>query len=283
MTPSLSINNHARDVTGLKYVYPVISRRAGGLSIGINFNTNNACNWRCLYCQVPGLVRGSAPVLDLILLETELRFFLKDVQNGEFYRRFQIESEQQVIKDIAISGNGEPTSVKKFPEAIALIGGVATELNIFPASRFVLITNGSLVHQDNVQEGLKALNRFGGEVWFKFDSATQEGRERLNGTSQSVKKSLENIKISSVLCPTKLQTCVFDFAGRGLQEQEKQAYLKALKTIKETTTIDEILLYTLARPSMQPEAKLLTALPSGTLDAFAAEIRALGFKVSVSY
>ena len=32
----LTIEDHNRDVTGMTYVYPVISRRAGGVSIGIN-------------------------------------------------------------------------------------------------------------------------------------------------------------------------------------------------------------------------------------------------------
>ena len=61
----LSVKNHDRDVLAYRYIYPVISRRSGGLSIGINFNTNNACNWRCVYCQVPDLTLGAAPSLDL--------------------------------------------------------------------------------------------------------------------------------------------------------------------------------------------------------------------------
>ena len=50
---------HDRDVAGLTYVYPVVSRRAGGVSVGINLSPNNACNWRCVYCQVPNLQRGA--------------------------------------------------------------------------------------------------------------------------------------------------------------------------------------------------------------------------------
>ena len=46
----LSINDHRRDCAGMRYIYPVVSRRAGGVSIGINLNVNNACNWACIYC-----------------------------------------------------------------------------------------------------------------------------------------------------------------------------------------------------------------------------------------
>jgi wyosine [tRNA(Phe)-imidazoG37] synthetase (radical SAM superfamily) len=282
MMPALTTSSHDRDVAGLKYVYPVLSRRAGGLSIGINFNTNNACNWRCIYCQVPNLIKGAAPELDLALLEEELRFFLNDVQHGDFYRRFQVESEHQAIKDIAISGNGEPTSVKDFVKAISLIGDIATASGVFPASRFVLITNGSLIHQQKVREGLWALNSYGGEVWFKFDSATKQRRTMINETAQSVKTSLENIRMSSTLCATKLQTCLFDYAGQGWPDTEKQAYLAALKNLKATTDVREILLYTLARPSMQPEASRLAALSPEVMNAVAEEIRQLGFVVSVA-
>jgi hypothetical protein len=282
MTPSLTTANHDRDAAGLKYVYPVLSRRAGGLSIGINFNTNNACNWRCIYCQVPGLIKGAAPDIDLSLFEEELTFFLNDVQQGSFYQRFQLEADNQVIKDIAISGNGEPTSVKDFAQIIALIGNIATKLGVLPRSRFVLITNGSLIHQQKVREGLKALNTFGGEVWYKFDSATKEGKALFNETAQSVNNSLENIRISSELCATKLQTCLFDYKGDGFSEKEKLAYLDALKIIKATTGVNEVMIYTLARPSMQPEGSQLLALSSDVLIAVAEEIRQLGFKVSVA-
>ena len=80
----LHIGDHSRDIAGLTYVYPVVSRRAGGVSIGINLNPNNACNWRCVYCQVPDLKRGSAPQLDLVKLEAELRTFLHEIVHGDF-------------------------------------------------------------------------------------------------------------------------------------------------------------------------------------------------------
>ncbi len=283
MAPALTTANHDRDIAGLKYVYAVLSRRSGGLSIGINFNTNNACNWRCIYCQVPDLRTGSAPDVDLQQLNEELRFFLNDVLNGNFYQRFEVNENNRVIKDIAISGNGEPTSAKNFSGTVKLIGDIANDLEIFPQSRFVLITNGSLVHQQQVKEGLGILKQYGGEVWFKFDSATTLGRKLFNHTAQSLRKSLENIRLSSLLCPTKLQTCVFDYLGEGLLDAEKAAYLDALKTIKQTTEVRNVMLYTLARLSMQPEAVNLAPLSIQAMDEFADEIARLGFNISVAY
>src|SRR3989338_9353712 len=83
----LTITDHNRDVLGMKYIYPVISRRAGGVSVGINLNTNNACNWRCVYCQVPDLKRGGAPEVDLEKLAGELRGFLRELLQGDFMQQ----------------------------------------------------------------------------------------------------------------------------------------------------------------------------------------------------
>ena len=283
MVTKLTTTNHRSDIVGLKYVYPVISRRMGGLSIGINFNTNNACNWRCIYCQVPDLKIGAAPEMDFQLLEDELRFFLDDVVNGDFFKRFQVDEDKRVIKDIAIAGNGEPTSLKEFARAVELIGMIATEAGVFPNSNYVLITNGSLVHQTKVQAGLKTLKFYGGEVWFKLDSATEEGKALINNSGQGCKASVENLILSAKLCTTKLQTCLVNYDKQGLSEKEKSAYLDLLKSIKKSgCELQQVMLYTIARPSLQPEAVRLEPLSAETLNEFADEIRILGFDVSVS-
>lgn len=279
----LITNNHSRDIVGLTYIYPVLSRRAGGLSIGVNFNTNNACNWRCIYCQVPDLKVGTAPEMDFRLLEKELRFFLAIVLHGDFYERFQVPEHQRIIKDIAISGNGEPTSLKAFAKAVELIGRIATEFGVLPTSNYVLITNGSLIHQPKVQAGLKVLKAYGGEVWFKLDSATDEGQALMNNARQSSQSQVKNLLLASRCCPTKLQTCLVDYDGQGLSEKEKLAFLNLLKTIKAADiNLQSIMLYTIARPSLQPEASRLAPLPIEVLNEFADEIRGLGFSVSVS-
>jgi wyosine [tRNA(Phe)-imidazoG37] synthetase (radical SAM superfamily) len=283
MVSKLTTTNHCSDIVGLKYVYPVISRRVGGLSVGINFNPNNACNWRCIYCQVPDLKIGAAPDMDYKLLEDELKFFLNDVLNGDFYERFQVDEDKRVIKDIAVAGNGEPTSLKDFARAVELIGKIATEVRVFPQSNYVLITNGSLVHQTKVQAGLKILQSYGGEVWFKLDSATEEGRALINNTAQSCMVSVENLMLSARLCTTKLQTCLVDYNRQGFSDKEKQAYLDLLKGIKKSgCDLQRVMLYTLARPSLQPEAILLAPLSVEVLNAFADDIRHLGFEVTVS-
>ena len=43
---------HARTYQQNRFVYPVLSRRSGGLSLGINLNPDKVCNFDCIYCQV---------------------------------------------------------------------------------------------------------------------------------------------------------------------------------------------------------------------------------------
>lgn len=278
----LTVDDHRRDIAHMTYVYPVVSRRAGGVSIGINLNPNNACNWRCVYCQVPELKRGAAPATDLARLEAELGAMLEDVLHGDFMRERVPEGARR-LNDIALSGNGEPTSAKAFAEVIQLIGRVLKRFGVAGKIKLVLITNGSLIGRANVQLGLKRMARLNGEVWFKLDSATRAGLERINHTRQSLRLTATNLAQAAALCPTWIQTCVFAFDGAPPSREEQTAYLEFLRErLAEGVKLQGVLLYGIARPSQQPEAPRLAPLPLAWLDAFGAEIAALGLAVKVT-
>jgi wyosine [tRNA(Phe)-imidazoG37] synthetase (radical SAM superfamily) len=280
----LSVNNHSRDIAGFTYVYPVISRRANGLSIGINLNPNNACNWRCIYCQVPELKRGSAPTIDLQLLSNELHRLLDDVQQGDFYDRFEVPEHQRQIRDIAISGNGEPTSAREFSDVVVLLGEAAKQTSLLGKINIVLITNGSLIHQVPVQDGLNALAQLDGEVWFKLDSATDSGLREINNASSSLERARLNLSIAVKHCPLWVQTCLFALDGKPPSVVDWQAYLNLLSEFenKEHQPLG-VLLYGLARQSLQPEALRLERLSEVQMEHYAETIRALGYEVKVSY
>jgi wyosine [tRNA(Phe)-imidazoG37] synthetase (radical SAM superfamily) len=275
--PELTTTDHSRDSAGLRYVYPVVSRRAGGVSIGINLNTNNACNWRCIYCQVPELTRGTAPPVDLPLLEKELSGFLHELQYGDFMQR--VPPEAQRINDIAISGNGEPTSAQEFAEVIELIAQYK------PVDlKLVLITNGSLMQRDNVQQGLRRMAQLNGEVWFKLDRASEEGMLRINDTKMTMDKVRQNLATAISCCPnTWLQTCWFALDGAAPSAQEEDDYVEFVRELKRGGIKPQgVLLYGLARPSLQAEASRLSTLPGEKMESFAARIRALGVDVRLS-
>lgn len=275
----LNTSDHSRDIAGLTYVYPVVSRRAGGVSIGINLNPNNACNWRCIYCQVPDLERGAAPPIDLEKLEKELRGFLHELVAGDFMNK-QVPPEARTIRDIALSGNGEPTSAKEFDQVIELIEHVKKDFDLPKDLKLVLITNGSLINRPHVLNGLKQMARLNGEVWFKLDSATREGRLHINNTRMSLKQVRENIRIAASLCPTWLQTCVFNLNDQPPSDKETEAYLKFVKSLlQEGVPLKGVLVYSIARPSYQPESALLSRIDKTWFDEFCNKISNLGLTV----
>ena len=84
----LSFANHSRSFANYTYIYPVVSRRSQGISLGVNLNINNACNWRCVYCQVDDLIRGKPIDIDLTKLEQELDSMLDSIIHGDFLTQF---------------------------------------------------------------------------------------------------------------------------------------------------------------------------------------------------
>ena len=278
----LSTANHDRDSAALRYVYPVISRRAGGVSVGINLNTNNACNWRCIYCQVPGLTRGTAPKTDLPVLETELRDFLSELLHGDFMQN-RVPKGSRRINDIALSGNGEPTSSNEFRDAITLIASVRSETALPETVKTILISNGSLLYRDEVRQGLRDMAKLNGEVWFKLDRASETGMRLVNDTQISMNRVRDNLVASIACCPTWLQTCWFALDGEPPSRRDEDDYLEFVSSLlRDGHKPQGVLLYSLARPSLQPEAPRLSALSEKQLQPFSDRIAKLGITAKIS-
>lgn len=276
----LTTDDHRRDSAGLRYVYPVISRRAGGVSIGINVNVNNACNWACLYCQVDNLVRGGPPPLDLDLLERELAGFLEDALHGDFMQR-QVPESARRLMDVAFSGNGEPTSAPEFAAAVDRVGDVLGRFGLLGKLVLRLITNGSLMHRPEVATGVRRLGELGGEVWFKLDRAEAAAIAEINGVPLTPEKVAGNLARCAALAPTWVQTCWFALDGRAPDAAARAAYCDLLAPL--AGRLRGVHLYGLARPSLQPAAPRLARLPDEELASFAEEIqKKTGIRVLVS-
>ena len=276
----LTTAEHRRDSAGLLYVYPVVSRRAGGVSVGINLNINNACNWACLYCQVENLQRGGPPPLDLDRLESELAGFLNEVLHGDFMVR-EVPPEARKLMDIAFSGNGEPTSAPEFAEVVARVGAVLQHFSLAGKLPLRLITNGSLLHRQEVQAGIRRIGDLGGEVWFKLDRAQAEEIAEINGVALAPERVARQLALCASLAPTWVQTCWFGLDGLVPSAGARSAYCSLLAPLAKN--LAGIHLYGLARPSLQSAAGRLSRLPAETLAAFATEIQEkTGIQVLVS-
>lgn len=264
----------------MQYVYPVISRRAGGVSVGVNLNPNNACNWHCAYCQVPDLKRGVAPDIDLSLLRSELNDMLSDMLFGDFMMQRVPESCRKLC-DVAISGNGEPTSCRQFDVVVQLIVDVMAFFHLDVPLR--LISNGSYVHKLHVQQGLSLMAKHQGEVWVKVDRVTDEGLHRVNGVSLTADLLRKQVESVAAVCPVWIQCCMFSWDGEVPAEYDVLAYIEFLQELlRDAVPIRGVLLYGLARPSLQDESVHLSALNEVWMQGLAERIRAIGMEVKLS-
>jgi wyosine [tRNA(Phe)-imidazoG37] synthetase (radical SAM superfamily) len=278
----LDTSDHPRYQGELRYIYPVVSRRAEGVSIGINLNPNDACNWRCVYCQVPNLQRGKGPAIDLARLEGELEAMLHDLLEGDFMETRVPEGSRR-LNDVAFSGNGEPTSSPDFAEAVELVGRVLESRGLVGKLKLVLITNGSLMHKPTVQAALTRFAQLGGEVWFKLDGASDETLARFNHSARGFTAHLENLRTAAALAPTFVQTAVFRFDGDEPMAGEFELYCQHLAALIEShVPLRGVHLYSLARESHQPEATRLGRLTEDELDTLAEKLRALGLTVTAN-
>lgn len=277
----LTVVDHRRDSAGLRYVYPVVSRRAGGVSIGINLNVNNACNWACVYCQVENLVRGGPDAIDLALLEHELSHFIDAILAGDFMLRVPDGSRRLV--DVAFSGNGEPTMSGEFAAAVDIALRVMASKGLLGAGKSIplrLITNGSQLGKARVRSALAKFAPAGGEVWFKLDRGGAAGIAAVNQVTLDPETVTKRLAACAEIAPTWVQTCWFATDRIPPSEQELEAYLAILRAVGRN--LRGVHLYGIARPSMQPGAQRLSRLPESELQRVAAKIAEAGFSVNVS-
>jgi wyosine [tRNA(Phe)-imidazoG37] synthetase (radical SAM superfamily) len=282
VSEKLTVFNHDRDSAALTYVYPVVSRRARGVSVGINLNPDNTCNFRCIYCQVPGLIAGNGPPIYLPLLERELRDQLDEILHGNFMQE-RVPEDSRRLNDVAFSGNGEPTTSPDFAAAVDSVLGVMRDAGVLGKVKLVLITNGSRTDRADVEPALRKFGQNGGEIWFKLDSATQPGAALVNSSNAPLDARVARLRRVAPVCPTWLQTCFFKLDDSEPAPTELDAYVNLVSAlVDDQVPIAGVLLYGLARPSYQPEAPRLSKLEPVWFEALATRLRALGITVSVS-
>jgi wyosine [tRNA(Phe)-imidazoG37] synthetase (radical SAM superfamily) len=262
---------------GWQYIYPVWSRRAQGLSIGINLHPNHCCNWHCLYCQVPGLQRGPSPTIDGPQLMQELKDCLDWLS-----QHCAPQTMQDCVQDIAFAGDGEPTTSPQFIEILHSLIQLLQQRPLQDRPAHVrLITNGSQLQHAHVQHALKRLNEIGGEVWFKLDAGTDAEMLAINDTHLPLSLHLQRLQTCCTLCTTWVQTAVVSrtVEGKLVTTPSLAGYQEALLT--ERGAISGILLYGIARPSQQDHQGCLQTTSTVMLEHYAEELRTLGVCVRV--
>ena len=185
------------------------------------------------------------------------------------------------LKDIAFSGNGEPTSAEEFPQIILIVKKVLEEFKLLHKIKLRLITNGSLMHKSAVIKSVEMLKEINGEVWFKVDAVTEENIQIINQVNLKRHQILERLKNCATACPTFVQTCVFTIDGKNPSEKDIDAYVQLMNEIK--SDIEGVHIYGLARPSLQPQAKRLGRISEEVLESIANKLRYLQIETTVSF
>ncbi len=272
---ALSTTHHPRTFRTNRYVYPVLSRRAGGISVGINLNPDKDCNFGCLYCQVDRNAKPSEYFVALPSLLLELETTLTGLRpNGPYWQQAEFSAlppAQQVVRDIAFSGDGEPTTFKNFCEVVQGCVAVKARLN-FHAAKTVLITNATGLERPEVQRGLDVMDANQGEVWAKLDAGTPEYFALVSDSRFPFEKVLSNILGCARARPTVIQSCFMRVDGTAPSEAEIGAYTNRLKTLTlQGGVVKLVQIYTLARQVPTPR---VSSLSNAEVDAIAARVKA---------
>ncbi|MGD0059496.1 MAG: radical SAM protein [Verrucomicrobiia bacterium] len=273
MTILAAHRQHSRRFEDFKYVYPVLSRRSHGISIGLNVNPDKACNFDCIYCQVDRTTESAVKKFDLAVAEDELRHMLEIVRTGEIAQHPPFSSvphEFLRLNDIALSGDAEPTTLPNFAETIQMI------VRVKPAdAKIVLITDAGGLDRADVKRGLEVMDTNNGEVWAKLDAGTEAYFKLINRTKIPFTRILKNIAQTAKARPIVIQSLFLKIRGEGPSSEEIGEYCRRLREIGNIRLVQ---VYTIARKAMTvvngiPAWEFVSALSNAEVDAITECVR----------
>jgi wyosine [tRNA(Phe)-imidazoG37] synthetase (radical SAM superfamily) len=244
----LSFDSHSRLSEFDRLVYPVVSRRSGGLSLGINLNPDKRCNFDCVYCQV----ERDQPLLkqepSLLQLEQELRQWLEQICDRG-YRGYP-------LKDIGLAGDGEPTTVKILPEVLRLLLELKREYRLPDEVKLVLFSNATGLDRKDLASLWPQFYAANGEIWCKLDCWDQASLDQLNRSSVSFDRLLSKIMHFGRQYPLVLQSCLFSWQGQLFERSYYDGYIALVERLLAAgVKLAKIQAYTLARQPAEAQAK----------------------------
>ena len=268
--------NHSRSFKENRYVYPVLSRRSKGISVGINLNPDKVCNFNCIYCQVDR--NGSAPGIsvDISQICRELAETLELIKTGKIFLIppfDKVPPELRHISDIAISGDGEPTMFPGFYEVVKEVLKIKEEWEERGHFPLVLITNSTGLNRPKVQDAIDLIYKNNGEVWLKLDAGSEDFHKKVSGSDIPLKVIIQNIKSVAIRHPVVIQSCFFRIDNSPFPISEIEDYCLLLKEIVESGgKIRLIQIYTVARP---PREDYVSPLSQNELNFIADKVHEL--------
>ena len=218
-----AITAHPRVFENNRYVYPVLSRRSKGLSVGVNLNPDKICNFDCIYCQVDRTTPPLYRQVDLNRLESELRSLLEDAASGVLFNHptFQdVPEDLKRINDIAFSGDGEPTTYPEFNAVVNRSAAIKQELGLEDV-KLIVITNGTRFHRPEVQKALETMHRHNDEIWAKLDAGTAPYYDLVERTRISFDTVVQNIQNAATKWPLVIQSLFMRIHDKAPPQRKK--------------------------------------------------------------
>ncbi|MBI5756715.1 MAG: radical SAM protein [Nitrospirae bacterium] len=267
--------NHSRTFADNKYVYPVLSRRSKGISVGINLNPDRVCNFDCIYCQVDRTSYIPPREVDIKLIGSELRETLDLVHSGRLFSIPPFDKtppELRHLSDIAFSGDGEPTTFLDFYDVVKEVIRVRQDVRAFSGEpRLILLTNTSGLSRPWVQDAIDLLYKHNGEVWIKLDAGSDEYFKVVSRTHIAFRDILHNIIVTAKRHPVTIQSCFNKIDNIIPPHDEITAYCNRLKEIRENGGMIRLVqIYTIARP---PAEDCVTPLTKDELTFIAEKVK----------
>lgn len=264
------LTDHPRQWRGFQYVYPVLSRRSEGLSIGVNLSIDKRCNFDCVYCQVDRAAPLPRKDVDLTQVRAELDWMLGWVASGELWNDPQFADAPEAVRhlsDIAFSGDGEPTACALFDEAAAMAAELKNEHGL-SSVKIAVLTNATLLHKPRVRAALDVLAANQGEVWAKLDAGTEQYHRLVDRSAVTLRRVLDNILIAGRTHELVIQSLFMKLHGEMIPATQFEEYLDRLEElIAAGCRIKLVQLYTTARQPAEAFASPLSDAELATLEA----------------
>jgi wyosine [tRNA(Phe)-imidazoG37] synthetase (radical SAM superfamily) len=265
---------HPRHWRDHLYVYPVISRRSKGLSIGVNLNPDLACNFDCIYCQVDRTAAPRVRRVDPGVLANELDHVVALAAAGALFDDPQFAATPQVLRrinDIAFSGDGEPTTCPIFAECVRIAAGTKQRYGLDRA-KIVLITDACYLTRPQVAAGLEIMDEHQGEVWAKLDAGTEEYYRQVNRPNYPLRHVLDNIVAAARVRAVCIQSLWMRIAGQAPPDEEVDAFAERInEMVRAGASFGLVQIYTVAR---RPAQDCVSALDEAELTAIAHRVAA---------
>lgn len=258
---------HRRRFETNRFVYPVLSRRSGGISIGVNLNPDKICNFDCIYCQVDRTRQSETRFVETDQLLDELDHTLELAALGKLFETEAFRDTPPHLRrlnDIAFAGDGEPTTFQNFDEIVAACAEIKRRQGLSDV-KMVLITNASMFHRPHVARGLAILDANQGEIWAKLEAGTEAYFKLVDRTPIPFTRILDNIASAAKIRPLVIQALFMNVHGAPPPPADLAAFCDRLNEITSAGgKLSLVQIYTVAR---QPAESFVSPLSDAEVDA----------------